>query len=129
MKTNRIQLAALTALATLARNNPDLPGPSINLYSGGSIDGFVYVGLDGPAALEAWRVALGWLPEIVELKTHKDTVWLAMDAEFMGVPFQVNTFTVPVSVEVASVLPEAAGLASDEVPSGLPQAWSAEVSA
>jgi hypothetical protein len=137
------QRAAIGALAAMVGMFGGLPAGHISLYKDGQAIG---LSLDSPAELEAWRVALGAGPESVELHVYTGSVWLSLDATFLGVRFEVHMHQVPVPFEVASVSLEDARYRAAQLVEqrhqvvdsaepdpgayvALPVAWSAAVSA
>lgn len=94
------QKKALDAAATIARVFPHLPGAAIQVSNihPGQLDISVH---DSLAAYEAWRAALGMLPEWVEQGTQPGSMVLTTKGRFAGVEVKLVGYA-PLLEAVAS---------------------------
>lgn len=90
------QAPVLTCLATLAIARPDLPPAYFTVSRHGTRE--VSVQLDGPAAVEAWREALGADPDTVVNARIGARPSLEFTATAYGITFQVYATYVPATV-------------------------------
>ncbi|MFF8995746.1 hypothetical protein ACF09H_38610 [Streptomyces sp. NPDC014983] len=91
--TMAAQAPVLTCLATLAIARPDLPAAYLTVSAHGTRQ--VSVQLDGPAAVEAWREALGVAPDVVVADWIGGRPSLEFTATAYGIKFEVYATYTP----------------------------------
>lgn len=94
------QAPIFEALSALTAEFAELPRPYITISSCRT---HFDLQLDHPTHFEAWREALGLAAETVELKGFSNSVWLATDGVFRGIPFSLSGHEVPLTREQAEV--------------------------
>ncbi|SFY53192.1 hypothetical protein [Streptomyces sp. F-1] len=87
------QSPVLTCLATLALARPDLPAAYLTVSAHSARD--VSVQLDSPAAVEAWREALGAAPDAVVADWIGGRPSLEFTATAYGIKFEVYATYTP----------------------------------
>ncbi|MFF7748798.1 hypothetical protein ACFZCP_05985 [Streptomyces sp. NPDC007971] len=99
-ETLATQAAVLTCLAGLAVGHPNLPGAylTISRYTPGE----VAVQLESPAAVEAWREALGVDPDKVVADRIGTQPSLEFDATAYGIDFHVYATYQPAPTEAGA---------------------------
>lgn len=94
--------AAAAALASLAGLDASLPTPYVTIHTYGA-DTTITFQLDTPAEFEQWRTALTVPAEVVELKSHAGSNWLAATARFQGIKVCLRGYGLALASEPVAV--------------------------